>query len=69
MKKVKLTTPYIKLNQLLKYMNIVETGGMAKVMIQNGMVKVNEKIVLQRGKKIKPGDIVEIKDCDTIKVE
>ncbi len=69
MEKVKITTPYIKLDQLLKFINIAENGGMAKAMIQDGMVKVNGEIVLQRGKKIKSGDVVEIGDCDTIEVE
>ncbi|RBP36150.1 RNA-binding S4 domain-containing protein [Garciella nitratireducens] len=69
MEKVKITTPYIKLDQLLKFINVAENGGMAKVMIKEGVVKVNGEIIFQRGKKIKPGDIVEIQDYDTIKVE
>lgn len=69
MEKVKITTPYIKLDQLLKYVNVAEHGGMAKLMIQDGLVKVNGEVVLQRGKKIVSGDVVEIVDYDKIIVE
>lgn len=69
METIKITTPYIKLDQLLKYVNVAENGGMAKSMIQDGLVKVNDETILQRGKKIVPGDIVEIHDYGKIKVE
>lgn len=69
MEKVKITTPYIKLDQLLKYVNVVDNGGMAKAMIKDGLVKVNGEITLQRGRKIKNGDIVQIQECGTIEVE
>lgn len=69
MEKVKITTPYIKLDQLLKYINIVDNGGMAKAIIKDGLVKVNGEVILQRGKKVKNGDIVEIQEYGTIEVE
>ena len=53
---------YIKLGQLLKVMNYIENGSDAKFIIQEGNVKVNGTVVLERGKKIHPGDIVEYKD-------
>ncbi|KGG80072.1 RNA-binding S4 domain-containing protein [Caloranaerobacter azorensis] len=69
MKKIKIYTEYIKLDQLLKYANIAETGGHAKILIKNGQVKLNGEIVLQRGKKIKKGDIIELSDGESYIVE
>ena len=48
---IKITTPYIKLDQLLKYANICSSGGEAKEIIQNGLVLVNDDVQFQRGKK------------------
>lgn len=47
---------------MLKFAGIIETGGQSKLIINQGIVKVNEEIVKKRGKKIKKGDIIEIKD-------
>ncbi|SHH78151.1 ribosome-associated protein [Caloranaerobacter azorensis DSM 13643] len=69
MKKIKIYTEYIKLDQLLKYANIAETGGHAKILIKNGQVKLNGEIVLQRGKKIKKGDIIELSYGESYIVE
>ena len=49
---------HIRLDALLKYAAAAETGGEAKQMIQEGEVSVNREICLQRGRKIRPGDIV-----------
>ena len=51
---------YITLQQVLKLANLVETGGQAKYVIQNGEVKVNGEIETRRRKKIYPGDVIEI---------
>ena len=59
MEKININTEYIKLEQLLKYTNAVEGGGMAKNVILDGLVKVNGEVVLQRGKKLREGDIIE----------
>jgi Uncharacterized conserved protein len=59
MEKVKITTEYIKLEQLLKFAGIVDSGSDAKALILDGMVKVNGIVELQRGKKLRPGDKVE----------
>ncbi len=56
----KITTEYIKLDALLKFEGLVETGGDAKLRIQNGEVKVNGEVCTMRGKKLRPGDRVEI---------
>lgn len=59
MEKIEITTEFIKLEQLLKLANIVSSGGLAKELIQNGEVKVNDEIETRRGKKLRKGDIVE----------
>ena len=55
---VKITTEFIKLDQLLKFADIAESGAMAKEMIADEIVSVNGEIATQRGKKIRPGDVV-----------
>jgi ribosome-associated protein len=59
MEEIYLRDEYIKLGQALKAANIVESGVMAKFVIQDGLVKVNGEVELQRGKKLRAGDIVE----------
>ena len=49
-------TEFIKLQDALKYANLVYSGGEAKQLILDGMVKVNGEVCLQRGKKLYPGD-------------
>lgn len=61
---VKIKTLFIRLDQLLKYTGIAETGGHAKDMILNGEVFVNGECCLQRGKKIFPGDGVTLEGCE-----
>lgn len=55
---IPITTEYIKLQDLLKLAALTATGGEAKVLIQEGQVAVNGEICTQRGKKIRPGDVV-----------
>jgi len=59
MEVIKLREEYIKLGQALKAAGLVDSGVMAKDVILNGEVKVNGETELQRGKKLKDGDIVE----------
>ncbi|MEG0614595.1 MAG: RNA-binding S4 domain-containing protein [Oscillospiraceae bacterium] len=61
---IKITTEFIKLDQLLKFSGLAETGGEAKELVQCGEVFVNGEICLMRGKKIRIGDKVKVKDCD-----
>ena len=58
MKKIVITTEFIKLQDLLKFANLVESGGEAKERIQGGEVQVNGEVCTMRGKKIRPGDDV-----------
>ena len=55
---IKIKTEYIKLQDLLKFSGAVETGGDAKMIIQEGRVTVNGAICTMRGKKLRPGDTV-----------
>ena len=57
---IQITTEFIKLDALLKFANVVMTGGEAKMIIQEGEVSVNGEICTMRGKKIRPGDVVEL---------
>ena len=58
--KIQITTEFIKLDSLLKFANAVATGGEAKQIVQDGLVKVNGEVCTMRGKKIRPGDVVEV---------
>ena len=53
---VNIGTKFIKLDAALKYANAVESGGMAKTVIQEGDVLVNGEVCTMRGKKLYPGD-------------
>ena len=64
---IKITTDHIKLDALLKYANIASSGGEAKIYILNNEVFVNGELCLERGKKIRDGDIVRFRN-DIIKV-
>lgn len=67
MEKISITTPTIKLNNLLKYAALVSSGGEAKMLIQDGEVKVNGEVCTVVRKQIVPGDTVTIGD-ETIEV-
>jgi ribosome-associated protein len=59
LKEVKISTEYIELEQLLKFTGTVQRGSDAKMVISSGAVLVNGQAELRRGKKLRPGDIVE----------
>ncbi len=61
---IQIKTEFIKLDSLLKYANILSSGGEAKIAIQNGAVTVNGEVCTQRGKKIRPGDRVKIENFE-----
>ena len=67
--KVAINTEFIKLGQLLKFASIVGNGSDAKMLIADGIVKVNGVVVTERGKKIHPGDVVEVEGMGSVKVE
>ena len=53
---IKIHTEFIKLQDLLKFAGAVETGGDAKLIIQEGRITVNGETCTMRGKKMRPGD-------------
>lgn len=59
---ITINTEFIKLDSMLKFAGAVESGGFAKSVIQEGLVKVNGEVCVQRGKKIFRGDTVEFND-------
>ena len=60
--KVKISTEFIKLDQFLKWLAIVDSDSQAKQVILDGMVKVNGDVETRRGRKIYPEYKVEIFD-------
>ena len=63
---VKIATEFIKLDALLKFSGVMETGGEAKEAIQGGKVRVNGEVCTMRGKKIRCGDVVEVDFEDAV---
>lgn len=68
METIKIKDEYIKLGQALKLAGLVDSGVDAKIEIQEGFVKVNGEVEVQRGKKIHVGDIIEF-DGQQVRVE
>lgn len=66
MKKVTITSDFIKLGQLLKYLGLVETGGAAGIYLSYGEVEVDGVVELRRGRKIFPGSTVTISNEEFI---
>lgn len=64
---IQITTEFIRLDALLKFTALVGTGGEAKYVISEGLVKVNGEVCTMRGKKLHEGDIVEFAG-ETVKV-
>ena len=59
---IKIDPPFIKLDALLKLCDIAQTGGHAKILIQDGLVEVNGEVCDQRGRKIKLGDSIRFEN-------
>lgn len=68
MKTIQISSEYIKLDQFLKLADCVSTGGMAKALLQEGAVKVNREPEDRRGRKLYPGDQIEVADCGSFQV-
>ena len=56
----------MKLDQFLKWSNIVSTGGEAKILIKSGRVSVNGEIEKRRGRKLNTGDVVKFSNNEII---
>ena len=59
---IKIKEDFIRLDSAMKLASLVVTGGHAKMVIQNGEVKVNGEICTMRGKKLHKGDTVEFEN-------
>lgn len=62
---IEISGDYIKLDSLLKFAGITDTGGIAKEIILIGKIKVNGETCLMRGKKLRRGDTVQIDEINT----
>ncbi len=62
MEEIRITTPFIKLDQLVKFAGLAETGAKAKILIELGEFNINGELCTKRGKKIKPGDVIDFKN-------
>lgn len=66
---IKINTEFIKLNQFLKWANVAESGAAANHMIIDGLIKVNGEVEQRRGRKLYPGDTVEVQDIGSFLVK
>ena len=65
---VTISTEFITLDALLKYAGLVNSGGEAKTLIQEGDVLVNGEVCTMRGKKLRPGDTVTLGE-ETVSIQ
>ena len=68
MTEITITTDFIRLDSFLKLANLVGSGGQAKMIIQDGLVKVNDEVCTMRGKKLYGGEVVDV-DGEVLKVK
>ena len=68
MRKITISGAFIKLDALLKFANLVSSGGEAKLRIAEGEVLVNGEACTMRGKKLRPGDTVTL-DGETVEID
>jgi ribosome-associated protein len=59
-KTVEISTPFIQLGQLVKWMGLVQTGGEVKPFLANTPIQVNQQPDQRRGRKLYPGDLIVI---------
>jgi len=65
-KKITIKTESIQLDQFLKWADLVNSGGQAKSLIQEGKVLVNGEVEYSRGRKLYPGDQVTFAGMDQV---
>lgn len=65
-KKISIKEEFIRLDSAMKLADMVNSGGHAKIVIQNGEVKVNGEVCLMRGKKLHKGDKAEFENSGFI---
>lgn len=59
---VAIITEFITMDKLLKFSGVADTGGQAFLIVEDGIVKLNGKLVTEKRKKVFPGDVVNIDD-------
>ena len=59
-----LEAEFIRLDDLLKVNGCVETGGQAKMLIQGGGVTLDGEVCTMRGKKLRGGEVIYVRECD-----
>lgn len=59
---ITITTECITMDKLLKFSGVADTGGQAFLMVEDGIIKLNGKLVTEKRKKVFPGDVVNIDD-------
>ena len=57
---IAIITEFITMDKLLKFSGVADTGGQAFLMVEDGIIKLNGKLVTEKRKKVFPGDIVNI---------
>ncbi len=65
---VKIKDEYITLGQMIKYENLIESGGMLKFFLESVDIKVNGVFENRRGKKLYRNDVIEIENIDTFTI-
>lgn len=61
MKIIKIYTEYITLGQFLKIADVIQSGGEAKIFLQENQVVINGEVDCRRGRKLRDGDVIEVK--------
>ena len=59
---IAITTECITMDKLLKFSGVADTGGQAFLMVEDGIIKLNGKLITEKRKKVFPGDVVNIDD-------
>ena len=57
---IAITTDFITMDKFLKFSGVADTGGQAFLMVEDGIIKLNGKLVTEKRKKVFPGDVVNI---------
>lgn len=65
---IAITTEVIQLDQFLKWAGIVESGGQVKMLMEDGLIKINGVLATERRKKVGPNDVISIEGLGSWKV-
>lgn len=68
MKLIKIDTPYITLGQLLKMTDIISSGGMAKIFLEDATIFVNQERENRRGRKLYQEDLIKVEGYGEFKI-